>query len=178
MPPRKRNMLKAAISQARPVPIELAKKIAAAIFMTTISERTCEPGTDCGAQKCAGHGEAKQPGDRTGPALYGIDSAIDDGRIEAKKKPSHRGRCGDKCNLEDSNAVHRRSARGGAIDIDDRHRLVDQRLDEHDEISLNCSLVESANPATKQFFASLRVGHQPGRRHWAVPQVAGHPAHR
>ena len=48
----------------------------------------------------------------------------------------------------------------------------------HDEISLNCSLVESANPATKQFFASLRVGHQPGRRHWAVPQVAGHPAHR
>src|SRR5271154_4867336 len=36
VPPMKRNMLKATISQARPVPIELAKKIAAAIFMTTM----------------------------------------------------------------------------------------------------------------------------------------------
>src|ERR1700743_1067521 len=36
VPPRKRKALKATISQARPVPIELAKKIAAAIFMTTM----------------------------------------------------------------------------------------------------------------------------------------------
>src|SRR5271154_3934551 len=36
VPPMKRNMLKATISQARPVPIELTKKIAAAIFMTAM----------------------------------------------------------------------------------------------------------------------------------------------
>src|ERR1700759_4620075 len=36
VPPRKRKALNATISQARPVPIELTKKIAAAIFMTTM----------------------------------------------------------------------------------------------------------------------------------------------
>jgi hypothetical protein len=36
VPPMKRKMLKATIFQARPVPIELAKKIAAAIFMTAM----------------------------------------------------------------------------------------------------------------------------------------------
>jgi hypothetical protein len=56
-----------------------------------ISERTSEPGTDCGAQKSAGHGEAKQPGDRTGPDPYGINRAIDDSGIEAEKEPTHRG---------------------------------------------------------------------------------------
>ena len=56
-----------------------------------IGERTREPGTDGGAQKRAGHGEAKQPGGRTGPVLDGIDRAIDDGGIEAEQEPSHRG---------------------------------------------------------------------------------------
>jgi hypothetical protein len=72
-----------------------------------IGKRACEPGADGGAQKRAGHREAKQPGRRMGPVPYGVDRAIDDSGIEAEEESSHRGRGGDKHDLAVSNAMHR-----------------------------------------------------------------------